>query len=254
MLQLWDEADVLAIAFAEECPPKLRAGLGAAGKDSIRDRIILIRTSRNGQERRLSICFTSELPRALCFTDYDLSGGLCSLMSAGGLRNFYYSFALTEERAKANAVQGVFPLSFFEGFKAPSRFTEKHRHAKPTDETVGLLATLAQGDGGASDYAEEAHIQQGLSVGALHLKKMMAYRKPAPRSAHKQGCMMDDTTQILDVPLDLVKVFLGTGALQKKDVDLVSINRMVKSYAENNLISHEGKRIRRAAAHTGWGA
>ena len=32
------------------------------------------------------------------------------------------------------------------------------------------------------------------------------------------------------------------------------MNRMVKAYAENNLIAHEGKRVRRAAAHTGWGA
>ena len=55
MFAVWDEADMLELDLSELCPEALRAGLGAAGKDSVRDRIILIGTPRNGQETRVPL-------------------------------------------------------------------------------------------------------------------------------------------------------------------------------------------------------
>ncbi len=60
-----DASGILALFPASLIEKLLRSGMGAVGKDDLQDRLIIIRTRRNGIERRLAMRASSDLPHGV---------------------------------------------------------------------------------------------------------------------------------------------------------------------------------------------
>ncbi len=255
LFRLMDDADLFALAPSVLCPRDCRAGLGGAGKDAVRDRLILMRKPENGQGSPLPVRYSKMVPHAALMCELDLSGGRVGLVSGEDLCDFFYSFLVTISRALRNAVKGDYCLSFFTDFKAYHKFRQYFGEDFPLKGLVcGLLDTMGQGDGSSPDFAQESHLELGLSADGMRVHWLLRWREPIPRGPFTQGLMTDDHVGILVVEGSVAAEFEAdkSGEVCPHD-DVRSFDAMLGGYARNHLMAHKTKRFRRERERIFWG-
>ena len=108
---------------------------------------------------------------------------------------------------------------------------------------IPALQTLAMGDVNAVEFGQQAHVKLALSAGVC-VSDLLTLRGRLPRSSPYIGIVIDDFIAI-DVLPDPVSDETPSTAVADK---------MVSSYAEVGLQSHEGKRFRNEVHAKFWGA
>ena len=152
LAQLWDQVGALRVFRLEEIDdPRECVGLFCVGKDSQFDRLILNPVVANSRVWGLNH-YTKSLGHGAQLCALHIPPGCVARFCADDLAEFYYTVAVSEARAKRNAVGMVFEareLSHLVAF-------DKTRH---WGSCVVALACLATGDRHAVELAQQSHFE-----------------------------------------------------------------------------------------------
>ena len=177
----------------------LESGLFAVPKDLERDRLILDARPPNCMERVLNK-WTRTMASGTCLCQLELEPHEVLVMSGRDVRDYFYQFVVSPERARRNVLFGKLSasdLSFIFG--------------KPISEDgyVGLN-TLAMGDCNACEFAQSSHLQLLLASGGAFWDELLMMHSPPPRGLLSIGVVIDDLVCLEK----LTKERLKEGAVQ----------------------------------------
>ena len=120
----WDAADRLELFRTADVPKAERACLIAVHKDENYDRLIVDRRPRNAKEAHL--CRGSQtLTPGWRLTDIILEESESLQLYSSDLREMFYSFWVSSERAETNCIAADFPARSFEGSTALRRLERR---------------------------------------------------------------------------------------------------------------------------------
>ncbi len=170
-----DEAGALSLIPRDEVADWDEAcGLFRVAKDAEHDRLILNPTVINSRMSSLSRS-TKRLGVGFLLTRLELAEGEWYELSSDDLREFYYTFRVTEARARRNVLRTTLSDSFARTLRA-WRPDLAGRTLRPA------LAVLATGDNLAVEIAQSAHEGLLRSIGALQPECRLIGRQPVPRA------------------------------------------------------------------------
>ena len=236
----WDQLGACRLIPCSEVLEKEAVGLFAVAKDAEYDRLIVNPTVINSRMRGYSNFTRTLAPGSLV--------GLIRLephedlrISSDDLCEFYYTFKVSNERAKRNSIGIKFIGDEFLSFNC-------YRPELSGVECYLCLATLAMGDGLAVEIAQQSHFNLLRSVaGCLLPEETMAYRKIIPRGPFYELLTIDDH-------IGLQKV-LNTVPLEQQDTRDRHVFRQAEAaYSQVHLTAHPGKRQRQVCHATVLGA
>ena len=194
LASLWDKVGALRIFRLDEInDPKECAGLFCVGKDCDWDRLILNPVVANSRVSGLNQ-YTRSLGHGSQLCSLHIPSGSVARFCADDLAEFYYTIAVTEARAKRNAVSMAFDakdLSHLRAFDG----------ARHWGACVIALACLAMGDCHAVELAQQSHFEVLRTMaGCLLPTEVVTFRRPFPRSDFLEFLCIDDhvSVQILN--------------------------------------------------------
>ena len=241
LFELLDASSRLALFEAHEVSPSFGSGLFAVVKDMERDRLILDSRGANCLEVPPGRWIRS-LANAEALTKLCLDPDQKMLMSGNDLRDFYYVFQVSRNRARRNILVGSVHPSEVAHLHC---FKPHHGHTK---QLFGSLASLAMGDCQAVELAQSCHLSMGLQHGIIQEESLLTMVKPVPRSETITGIVIDDFITMTKAPLT------GSGDGSGLSPGGKAASKMQDVYKEVGLIPHEKKAFRDEETATFWGA
>lgn len=220
------------------------SGLFAVPKSLTRDRLILDARPANQADTALN-CWCKTMASAAILVDVVLTDEQVLVASGEDLRDFFYQFAVSQERTTRNALAD--PLSLQEALYVFGK------DAIPADWTAPIfcgLSTLAMGDQNACEFAQCSHLSMMLRAGVLTEQEMLTLQGDIPRGILGVGVIIDDLV-LLEKLLwsklgDQHQVTARTLADDRLDLAL-------KAYAEHKLEVNLKKEFRNQLKARFWG-
>eukprot|EP00971_Amphidinium_carterae_P323417 6427320-Amphidinium_carterae.1 len=231
LLGKWDKAGVLRVVPASTVDRMVRLGLFTVFKDHDYDRLILNPSVRNSRCRQLSL-YTKFLPAGYLLCALHLEPNEVLRISSDDLREYYYTFKVSEKRAHANAIGCKFWGSELAHLAACPASLASTR-------VLPCLATLAMGDALAPEAAQCAHwrlIEH--ECGGMLPAHLVGNRLLIPRGPLYECLTYDDHCTLFRMPAS------APPGLARPDLELHA--RCDHVYPFVGLHPHVGKRIRDA--------
>ena len=227
----WDELNACLLVPASSKDLSEAVGIFCVDKDSKHDRLII--NPRTINSRMFTVYqSTKELAPGCLLGLLSLKPHECFRFSADDLTDFYYTFVVSEARAKRNAFKMRFRPSELQHFKCFSPDLEKY------PEILVCLRTLAMGDSLAVEIAQMAHTAVLRQLCAAMLPhQVLKYRSPIPRSDFIELLAIDDHVGIQRLSIDS---FRENPPL--RDTAVFSASEV--AYKSVGLVQHEKKRKR----------
>ena len=238
------------------------SGLFAVHKDATRDRLVLDGRPPNTLEPpQAKWIRTMANPVALGMLY--LKPGHVLLSSGEDLRDYFYQFQVSAERAQRNAlVEPLKPdevLYVFEG------------RCQPTGATTWVgLDSLAMGDSLAREFAQGSHVGMLLQFGIAKTAQLLTLHEALPRGLFHVGVIVDDLViiqQLLESELEELRnqgsqtAGGAAAALARKAYNEVHLeHNPKKGFQDQTLASYwgvdidGGKGIMRCSNHRLWPA
>ena len=102
------------------------------------------------------------------------------------LRDFYYGFAASSQRAVRNCLQELLTLEEAKQFSCYRKELDKERCTFPA------LSTLAMGDACAVEIVQISHVGLLVQTGFLREENIVALHLPCPRTPSMVGIVIDN--------------------------------------------------------------
>ena len=232
----------LLLLSEQECDMKYSAGLFSVVKDLSKDRLILDARPSNGRERAVGT-WTSTLASPSTLAQIELLPGEILLRSGQDLRDYFYQFRVTADRARRNCLAGVLGRSEIDAIFGVD--------ARPELTTgVAALNTLAMGDCSACDFAQGAHLMLLLTCNAAFVPELLLGRKPPPRGLLSIGAVIDDLVMLERVlKRDLQQIKEGAVKTQADG----RIKRALDGYSRAHLETNPKKAFHNTPLCSFWG-
>ena len=219
LAQVWDSVGALKIFREDELTDLNESvGLFCVPKDSEYDRLILNPVVVNSRMHTLS-SYTKLLANGSQLCLLHVPPDSVARFSADDLAEFYYTVAVSDQRAKRNVIGMSFAASELAHLRAFS--AQAHR-----GRCFIALACLAMGDSLAVEVAQAAHWEVLRTVaGCLLPGEVVAFRRTFPRSRFCEMLCVDDYVgiQLLtrseaarSMPARDTEVFARSGAAYKQ--------------------------------------
>ena len=237
LLHALDRSGRLALFKPEEIRMPFRSGLFALIKNQEVDRMIMDSRPHNLLERPLT-SWTRTMAAVPPILDLMMSPGEKVITACEDLRDYYYYFVVSRQRAARNALR--FELSHREA----SAFKAYREVENPTSCAflVPSLNTMAMGDVNAVEYGQQSHVQIALRCGILPTD-LLTMKGVFPRQSWAVGVIIDDLVVIEKVPR----------SLNAGDISTTVADLMVEAYHDVGLCPHDKKRVRDAVHAKFWG-
>ena len=235
LLARLDQTGRLAIFAPQSVRDGYGSGMFALMKNAEKDRLILDARPSNCLEQPLAE-FTQCMGSPVPILDMVLPADRLLLMSGEDLRDYYYYFAVSPQRAARNFIK--FKLSAAEA----RRFQCFRDCPEEAPFYYPALATMAMGDVNAVEYGQMVHTLLAVRCG-LNFSDMVTLRSRCPRQDWVVGLVIDDLIFLEQVPRQLPKLGI-TEELA---------NAMVEEYRKVGLRAHDEKRFRGEQKAKFWG-
>lgn len=212
----------------------------AVGKSSAHDRLIFDSRPFNALERPMHRWIGSMgAASSLC----DLHIGEDSVLRTSGtdLREFYYSFSVSEQRLRRNSLLISVAPEQLRGFRCYDPAFEQE--GRPV--YLGLR-TLAMGDSMAVELVQTAHLGILIQMELVDESTLLSMDLPAPRGNFFAGVVIDD--------LILFEVVAKTAVDVKPGLGSSKLSAALHRYKELGLMPHEGKTFHDNVEAEFWGA
>lgn len=233
LLHALDNSNRLAIFPQEDIRAGYQSGMFSLIKNLQKDRLILDSRPANTLEWPLS-AFTQCMGSPVPLLDYELPSDCILLASGEDLRDFYYFYVVSNQRAARNCIK--FRLSPEEA----STF-----RCKPNVSSqcfYPALATMAMGDVNAVEFGQMSHTLLARSIG-IRMEDLLTLRGRVPRQSWMCGLVIDDLIFLEAVPRSLPQLGV-TGDLAEA---------MLSKYDEVGLQANADKRFRGERCSKFWG-
>ena len=241
LLRKLDASGRLGVVKSRDVLPGFQAGLFSVLKDGVRDRLIFDSRPFNCLEtapRR----WIKSMAHACNLCDLHLLPTEDFIVSGTDLREFYYSFACSEERVIRNALLVSVWGWQLKGFRCYDPSLEAE--TKPV--FLGLQ-TLAMGDTQAVELAQTAHVGLLYQKGLLSPEALLSMNMPIPRNPLMLGVIIDDLIIFEKVARGSNMDFSGSSSCQLLD-------QAVVEYTEVGLLPHPGKTFHGLTKAEFWGS
>lgn len=240
LAQKWDALRACSLVPCSQKRAIETVGLFAVPKDSEFDRLILNPTVVNSRCHPYS-AFTKTIAPGYLMALIRLREQEDLLISSDDLCEFYYTFQVTPQRAKRNAIGVVFRGSEFQTFHC----YDPSLHS--TDVYV-CLSTLAMGDALAVEIAQQSHVNVLRTLAdCMRPEECLLYRQPVPRGPFYELLTIDDHIGLQKMPKGGSK-----NAAYNRDVTVFQAAN--RAYETVKLTAHPGKMRRRDTHATVLGA
>ena len=195
LAQRWDDFGALRLMPADQKQWDEAVGMFAVGKDSQFDRLIINPQNLNGRMWTVSES-TKTLAPGCMLGLLHLEPWEAFRFSADDLSDFYYTFRVSENRARRNAFRMKFEPHELEHLKCFKEEHAKHSHL------LLCLSTLAMGDNLAVEIAQQAHgnVLKFL-CGSMKDEETLKYRHPVPRGSFIELLAIDDHVGLQRLPI-----------------------------------------------------
>ena len=237
LLHALDRTDRLALFKPEEVRMPFRSGLFSLIKNQEVDRLIMDSRPHNLLERPLT-AWTRTMAAVPPLLDLMIGPEEKVITACEDLRDYYYYFVVSRQRAARNALR--FELSHQEA--AAFRACQEVDDPSSCPFLVPSLKTMAMGDVNAVEYGQQSHVQLALRCGILP-SDLLTMKGRFPRQSWAVGVIIDDLVVIEKIPRPLT-----TGEISTAVADL-----MVEAYRDVGLCPHDKKRVRDAVQAKFWG-
>lgn len=210
-------------------------------KDEKKDRLILDARPPNMLEETLC-SWTKTLGSVNAILQIELEPGCSLSMSGTDLRDYYYCFKVTKQRACRNTFN--FPLS-------PAQASELHCFTPDMWQHSTLypcLATMAMGDCQAVEMGQMVHVKIGMQCEAIHPHELLCVHGRGPRGKISCGVIIDDAVFLEQVP-----AMLTPAELRRTD-GAKRLRAIKEEYVGKNLTPHDGKTFEAEFEAEFWGA
>eukprot|EP00438_Fugacium_kawagutii_P008019 Skav209170 [mRNA] locus=scaffold1137:401715:406094:- [translate_table: standard] len=237
----WDELGALTLMPASEKNMDEAVGIFAVPKDQDHDRLIINPQKINS--RMLSISdFTKSLAPGSMLSLLSLNPHEVFRFSADDLTDYYYTFAVSEARARRNSFRMRFRPEELQHLRC-----YKPEYADSGDLLL-CLSVLAMGDSLAVEVAQQAHHNVlKMLCGAMLSTETVRYRFPIPRTPFVELLAIDDHVGIQKLPL----VDLADAPTLR---DTQVFEHAERAYQQVGLVQHPRKRRRNLTQGTILGA
>ena len=236
----WDDLGACRLVPCADVPSIETVGMFAVPKDETFDRLILNPTVVNSR------CFgysryTKTIAPGYLITSLQLLDDEQLLVSPDDLCEFYYTFQVSDKRARRNAIGLPFSVDEVSHLKC----FDKTRHK---GELYICLGTLAMGDALAVEIAQQSHLNLlRFRAGCMLEGECLRYREPVPRGKFCELLTIDD-----HIGLQKVKLSEPDHPSTRRDVEVFEAAN--NAYVAVGLTAHPGKRQRRETVATVLGA
>ena len=217
-----------------------QAGLFAVGKSSTHDRLIFDSRPFNTLERPMRRWIGS-MGAAASLCDLHVAEDSILRTSGTDLREFYYSFAVSEQRLRRNSLLISVKPEDLRGFRCYDPAFEQE--GRPI--YLGLR-TLAMGDSMAVELAQTAHLGILIQLELLDEDTLLSMDLPAPRTSFFAGVVIDDLVLFEIVAKSAVGATPGIGSMK--------LTTALDRYKQLGLMPHEGKTFHDCVDAEFWGA
>ena len=234
LLRRLDQSGRLKLFCPQDVRMTVRSGLFSLMKSLTADRLIMDCRPPNCLEEPLSE-FTQCMASPTPLLDMVLRPGFDLRASGEDLKDFYYFFSVTPERAARNCL--AFEITAEEAQTFQSRVG-----VPDADFYVPALATMAMGDVNSVEYGQAAHTMLALGEGVM-ISDLICMRGRAPRSLLSVGLVIDDL-----VVLEQVRAGAPSPLKSEQLAD-----KMVQAYDRVGLVSNSTKRFRAQEKASFWG-
>lgn len=236
LFELLDSSQRLALFTRDQIRPRFASGLFSVVKSMEKDRLILDARPSNllevPEQRWIRSMAAGE-----GLTQILLPAGHVIRSSGNDIRDFYYLFRVSEQRARRNALAGpVDP-------KKLSHLSCYRPELAQAGEVYGALATLAMGDSQAVSLAQTCHLAIALQSGIARPENLLTLSGICPRSRTMVGIVIDD---FVSLSIDPAEAKLPTEGANLAE-------RMQERYEQVDLIPHKGKAFRDELTSSFWG-
>ncbi len=226
----WDSLGACSLVPVSEKELEEAVGLFCVPKNAEHDRLIVNPTVINSRMHSISD-FTRGLAPGAMLALLHLEDAEMFRISADDLSDYYYTFRVSEARARRNSIRCVFKRSEIQHL---SCFDPSH----PGDEYLIALKTLAMGDSLAVEIAQQSHFNVlSRLCGAMLPAEVLQYRKPVPRSRFVELLAIDDHVGIQKLP----KVDFSSNPVLR---DTCVFRKAESAYKKVGLVQQEKKRKR----------
>lgn len=237
LFSLLDSCNRLGLQRESDIRKNFASGLFSVVKSLSLDRLILDSRPANlleqGEQRWIGSLASAE---SLC--RYVIPSGFNIATSGNDLRDFYYLFAVNEERSRRNVLAGAVRA---EEVRHLNCYSESLDNGEPL---YGTLKTLALGDTNAVSLAQTCHVGMCLQSGKMSVDQLLTLSGPLPRSKVKVGVIIDDFVTLSEVQAGTTEV--SAGAALADELDHI--------YREVGLIPHTEKGFRDLLKSSFWGS
>ena len=226
----WDELGACSLIPLKDKSFEEAVGIFCVAKDASHDRLIVNPKTINSRMHSISRS-TKDLAPGSMLTLLHLNDGEIWRFSADDLTDYYYTFHVSQTRAKRNAFRMIFESSELEHFRSwdPSLTGQK---------LLVCLRTLAMGDSLAVEVAQQAHCNVLRQLcGSMLRDETLRYRHPVPRGDFVELLAIDDHIGLQKLSKHL---FPSTPELRDTRV----FKSAEKAYRDVGLVQHEKKRKR----------
>ena len=226
----WDELGACSLIPLKDKSFEEAVGIFCVAKDASHDRLIVNPKTINSRMHSISRS-TKDLAPGSMLTLLHLNDGEIWRFSADDLTDYYYTFHVSQTRAKRNAFRMIFESSELEHFRSwdPSLTGQK---------LLVCLRTLAMGDSLAVEVAQQAHCNVLRQLcGSMLRDETLRYRHPVPRGDFVELLAIDDHIGLQKLSRHL---FPSTPELRDTRV----FKSAEKAYRDVGLVQHEKKRKR----------
>ena len=240
LFEFLDRHHRLHLAPASQIRKDRTCGAFALLKDAEKDRLIIdARAANELEETHRTFCQTLGAVSALL--QIELPEGKNLLLSGTDLRDYYYCFKVSKQRARRNAFR--FPLTRAQAaaFRCFAEVDNGEQHWYP------CLNTMAMGDNNAVELGQGAHVLLGLRAGIFSPEELLTIHSRAPRGPLACGIIIDDILFAEQVDNHAVP----SGAMTEGELRLL---RMCEEYLREGLTAHPRKTFRREGQAEIWGA
>jgi len=202
LLHKLDQSSRLALFPLELVFADLLNGLHAVFKDSDWDRLILDGRRPNFFERTLRK-WIKFLGSTTVLQQMSLEDDQVLLLYLNDIRDYYYQFIVSENRAIRNALACRLSDEEARQFQAypqdqasPDTHARTSGHSSQPQSWFPALATMAMGDTNSTEFGQCGHLAIGASVDAMRDDEMLTLYHPLPRGPLYTGAAVDDAAAV----------------------------------------------------------
>ena len=240
LAEKWDALGACRLVKCSDVGAGEHCGMFAVYKDEEYDRLILNPTVLNSRMKTTNK-FTKTLTPGHMISMIRLLPHEGLVISSDDLSEFYYTFCVSDKRARRNAIGKRFRGHELQHLQCYSDELK--------DQFVYVcLGTLAMGDNLAVEVAQQAHFNVlRMHAGALASHEVLMHRRPMPRGPCYEMLTIDDH-------IVLQKVQRGVPLDAQATRDKVICERSETAYKTVGLVPHPGKRQRQVSSTVALGA